>query len=326
LLLKLVALLIFVFAVTLVNSQGTAQKTTYYSPVINLAPGTQWDNVFVKVDRPQPGARVAVSAVKFTPIDTLTQLEIPIERVYNHHMFLVQYSPSLNRSEVIAAIGAEGGHTPVILPLPYVVISEADDIYIIGAHLIDLWGIPSGANQSITLQYDMTYYNLPASGNGLFEPVVYETLSVVDTPEGTYDVPGNGGPGSVYVTSAYFQFNQIQSLVYAWGHIHIGSVNVSFVNAYTQEIIAYSYPTYDENGFVIALNRQFPMMQVFPIQQYLLTSVYDNSRAYDGVMGMMLVYWSVQNSDAPRERKVGFRLSDFARKPVSVKRSFVSKK
>jgi len=309
-------------------SKCQEQYAVFMSPTILLQSGAQWDDYFVSVQR--PSGRIGISSVRFTPIDVLTQQTIPIENVYNHHIYLAEYSPSLNRSMTIAAIGAEGAHTPVMLPTPYVVTVETDDIWILGTHLISLWGIPAGANQTISLQYEVTYYSLPSSGTGQYLPVLYQLLTVVDTGNDTYNVPGGGPLGSVYVKAANYQFSQTQTLVYAWGHIHIGSVNVSLVNTYTQEIIAYSYPTYDEYGFVVALNRQYPMVQVSPNQQFTLISVYDNSRAYQQVMGMMQVYWSVStNNDDPIVLKYTnngkrFHLFDHVTKPNAPLKSYVN--
>jgi hypothetical protein len=65
---------------------------------------------------------------------------VPLEEVYIHHTFLMR------GGEMLATLGAEGTEAVVALPQPYCVLSSpGEDEWVLGAMLVNTWGLASTA-------------------------------------------------------------------------------------------------------------------------------------------------------------------------------------
>jgi len=235
-----------------------------------------------------------------------------LENIYNHHIYWMEFPSSLpslhpadNYSQIIVAFGAEGKKGPLVLPPPYGRFSYANASWACGFHLIDLWGVPATANTTFIIEYTVNYTRANSTSNNL--PVTYSIIGIKwDQENPEYPVPGDGGLGSVHVRSESFTWSYPNStLVLALGHIHIGSVNISLIDVSKNKTIMSSKPTYDENNFVVSITRAAPDYPMIQGHEYKVVSVYDNSRPYGGVMGLIQIFFHMHNknnSTVPFER------------------------
>jgi len=255
----------------------------------------------------------------FYDLVNLNNKSIPLENIYNHHVYFVEDTPSVPPicpisvaslspddcamhdffSTFIVGFGAEGSKTPIVIPSPYARPIRANSNWTLAVHLIDLWGVASTANTTFNLVYTVVYSKLEPRNSteelalGKWKPARFWLLGTDKGMAKEYTVPGDGGPGSVYLFTVSEMWNRPNAvIVLAIGHIHIGAVNVSFWDTTENKktLVVFSKPTYDENNFVIRISRTAPFYRLITGNNYTLETVYDNSRSYDAVMGLMQTF------------------------------------
>jgi len=106
-----------------------------------------------------------------------------------------------------------------------------------------------------------------------------------------YPIPGDGGLGSFFISNETSTWKLPNAtLILALGHLHIGAVNISLWDAGTEKMIMSSKPVYDENNFIVHITRSSPLYRFITGNKYTVVAVYDNSRAYEAVMGLVQLW------------------------------------
>jgi len=298
-----------------------ALKETFTLGPLEIGSGEHLMKYFRSVGR--PAGDIVIHEFFYDLVD-MNNKSIPLENIYNHHVYFLEDKSSLpplcpislassspdecaqhdSFSNWIVAFGAEGSKTPIIIPSPYARPIRSNSIWSLGVHLIDLWGIASTANTTFNLVYTVVYSKLePQSSTeelalGKWKAARFWLLGIDEQGMANeFPVPGDGGPGSFYLNT----FNQIWNLpnsliVLAIGHIHIGAVNVSWWDTTENKktLAIFSKPTYDENNFIIRISRTTPFYHLITGNNYTLETLYDNSRSYDDVMGLMQIFIHVE--------------------------------
>jgi hypothetical protein len=113
----------------------------------------------------------------------------------------------------------------------------------------------------------------------------------------TYDVPGDGGPGSIHTKTRSWTAPQDGLAVYAGGHLHLGGIDITLRNTTQNTTLCTGVASYHENPRHLAkINPCLLHEQVNAGDTFSVTSRYENSEPLDDVMGIYLTYvwWGTQ--------------------------------
>ena len=112
----------------------------------------------------------------------------------------------------------------------------------------------------------------------------------------TYDVPGNGGPGSVHTKSRSWTAPWDGIAVFAGGHLHEGGIDITLKDA-TANQTARTHAAYHENPRHLAtINLCHLHHKVTAGRSYSVTARRDNLQPAADVMGIYMTYvwWGTQ--------------------------------
>lgn len=270
---------------------GTVLHRTFRLGPFDLAPmGQAGDqNRGSRTNVPRPAGAFGIKSMTFDLVDVNGD-PIPREMAHLHHVLLMNPAHRdqfCNRAERFAGSGAE--RTPLSLPGPYAYMVGANDSWNALWHVMNM----SDEAQRVYIQYDVGYE--PGATTTNSRPVTPLFLDVTGCGNSEYDVPGDGGPGSVHTSTRTFTSPADGYLVTAAGHLHEGGIDISIRD--------------DASGLVCTMNAHYeePMepgmmnppseITTCPIHervhaggQYSVISRYDNSMPRQGVMGIVFAY------------------------------------
>jgi len=304
---KCFVLCCFVLLLQLVAAQ---QTQSYKTGVVTLIPKNMTSGYFVNVQR--PAGELMITEVSFQVYDADTNMPIPIEDVYNHHVGLLEVYAVGNNSfnfSMLAAIGAEGDRTPITIPKGYGIYAMANSYFYITYDFINLWGIPAVANISVYVVYNISWVPYDSS----IKSLLWILIDVTGFPNGTvyFDIPDScPQTNNIYTKQLTFTWPYPDAQIVLFiGHVHIGSVSVSLTNSKSQTICK-NVPTYDPYGFVDSMgtcvlpsNGQFTTNS-----QYTIAAEYE-CNGYQQVMGMLIGYLVADGSSIPASlRRFPFRV------------------
>ena len=270
---------------------GTVVHQTFRLGPFDLAamgqPGDQ--SVSSQANVPRPTGAFGIKTMTFDLVDANGN-PIPRDMAHLHHVLLMNTARRdqfCNRTERFAGAGAE--RTPLSLPDPYAYMVAANDSWSALWHVMNM----SDQAQRVYAQYEIGYQ--PGATTTNSRPVRPFFLDVTGCGNSEYDVPGDGGPGSVHTNTRTFTAPWDGYLVTAGGHLHEGGIDISIRD--------------DASGLVCTMNARYaePMapgmmnppseITTCPIHQrihagahYSVISRYDNSMPRQGVMGIVLGY------------------------------------
>jgi hypothetical protein len=151
-------------------------------------------------------------------------------------------------------------------------------------------------------------YDVRVDSSRRIVPVLPLWLRVVSCRDEYFDVPGNGGPGSLFTQSRQIVVGRTGRIVTATGHLHGGAVGLTLTEPTCGgRALVTAQPVYrtgaplPQGGPVHVTSFSSPVgIPVFRGQRLDLTATYDNSAVHDDVMGTMHVYVARGLSPAPR--------------------------
>jgi hypothetical protein len=152
-------------------------------------------------------------------------------------------------------------------------------------------------DQKVYIRYDV---RVQRSRN--IVPVAPLWMRVVSCREEYFDVPGGGGPGSVFTRSRTITAARTGRIVTATGHLHGGAIGLTLAEPRCGgRALVTARPVYrsgalePHDGPVQVTSFTSPVgIPVFRGQQLDLTVTYDNSARRDAVMGTMHVYVALE--------------------------------
>lgn len=288
-----VASLLVVGSVTVVGLPGAASSTragvadeagVFRIGPITLEPGAQVMRYELGVPRPDGDLGLQYMAVRLVDGDG--------EPVSHHdvHLHHVVFHNAARPDGVCPGKtqrfgGAGGERTPIgQFPAPYAYPVEADDRWDANYHLVDLR--EQGRPLDVFIEYELAW----VPGDEATRPVTPYFLDVTGCGgDSTYDVPGDGGSGSLHVRTASWAAPADGLLVFAFGHLHDGGRDAVLVDRTNRTIACRSVASYGSMD-ELSMSTCRPRTPVAAGDRFLLASRYDNSRPYEDVMGIAMAY------------------------------------
>lgn len=270
---------------------GTVVHHTFRLGPFDLAPRGQAgdQDVGSQTGVPRPTGAFGVKSMDFDLVDASGD-PIPRHMVHLHHVLLMDTARRdqfCSRPERFAGAGAE--RTPLSLPDPYAYMVGAGESWRALWHVMNM----SDEAQRVFIQYDVGYQ--PGATTENSRPVTPFFLDVTGCGNSEYQVPGDGGPGSIHTNTRTFTAPWDGYLVTAGGHLHEGGIDISIRD--------------DASGLSCAMTARYveppePGMMnpphditTCPVHEpihaggrYSVISRYDNSLPRHGVMGIVLAY------------------------------------
>jgi hypothetical protein len=149
---------------------------------------------------------------------------------------------------------------------------------------------PAGTpTKSVYIEYTLRYQPGATAQNS--RPVVPLFMDVTGCGNSEYDVPGNGGPGSVHTATRSWTAPASGIAAFGGGHLHDGGIDITLKNETTGQVGCKGVATYHTNpDHLAAINGCVMHHQVTAGHKYSVTARYDNSEPVDGAMGIYLLY------------------------------------
>jgi len=278
--------------VPLVNapSGGGADVTTTfrYGP-FRVAPGGEVMGS-PSSGMPRPAGAFGLKGATFDVVDQ-NFAPVSVHDVHLHHIVFTtnvrQDRLCPNRSERFLGSGME--RTPISFRDPYAYLVGANDQWGSIYHLMNETA-PGTPAKTVYIQYTLTYE--PGANASNSRPLVPLFMDVTGCGGSTYQVPGNGGPGSVHTKTLSWTSPVNGIAVFSGGHMHEGGIDISLKDDTTGQVACTGVAEY-HTGTPYHLSK-IPGCslhhKVTAGHSYSVTSRYDNSQPYADVMGIMLTY------------------------------------
>jgi hypothetical protein len=268
-------------------------QTFRYGPFV-LGPGEEVQGS-PSSGLPRPTGAFGLKGARFNVVDE-NGTPISVHDVHLHHIVLTtsarqdQLCPT--RRERFLGAGME--RTPVAFGGPYA--------YLVGAN--DQWGAiyhvmnetPAGTpDKTVYIEYTLDYQPGANATNSRPLDVYFE--DVTGCGGSTFDVPGDGGPGSVFTKSKSWAAPRDGIAVYAGGHLHEGGIDITLADEEVGYTLCTGTATYHENPRHLSTINPCPLHhRIIAGNHYKVTARYDNSEPWSDVMGIYMtwVWWGTQ--------------------------------
>lgn len=270
----------------------TVVETFRYGP-FNLGPGEEAEGATFS-GMPRPDGAFGLKAARFDVVDE-NGTPVSVQDVHLHHVVMTttarQDRLCPGRPERFIASGME--RTQIWLWGPYT--------YLVGAN--DNWGSiyhvmnetpPGTPDKELYIQYTLAYQ--PGANATNSRPVDVYFQDVTGCGNSVYDVPGNGGPGSVHERSRSWAAPQDGLAVYSGGHLHQGGIDISLEDSTSGTPFCGAVAVYHGSGHLAGIDPCYIHEKVNAGDDLTVTARYDNSQAWSDVMGIMMTYvwWGTQ--------------------------------
>jgi stress up-regulated protein Nod 19 len=241
---------------------------------------------------PRPSGSFGLKGATFDVVDP-NGTPVSVHDVHLHHIVMTTsaHQDALCPGRRERFIGSGMERTPISFPNPYAWLVTANEQWGSIYHLMN----ESATTRTVYIQYTLKYQ--PGANATNSRPLQSWFMDVTGCGNSTYDVPGNGGPGSVHVKSRTWQAPRDGIAVFAGGHLHDGGIDITLQDTAPGSPKCTGTATYHENPHHLASINSCPMHEkVTAGHTYRVTARYDNSQPYDNVMGIVLAYvwWGTQ--------------------------------
>jgi hypothetical protein len=271
----------------------TLTQTFRYGP-FTLGPGQEIQGS-PSSGMPRPAGAFGLKGAKFNLVYE-DGSPVSVHDVHLHHIVMTtsarqdQLCPG--RAERFIGTGME--RTPIQIWGPYAYLVGANDQWGSIYHLMNETA-PGTPAKKVYIEYTLDYQ--PGANATNSRPVDAYFQDVTGCGGSTYDVPGDGGPGSVHSKSRSWTAPRDGIAIFSGGHLHEGGIDITLTDGTTGSEYCKGVATYHENPrHLAAINGCVLHHQVTAGHTFTVTSRYDNSQTYQDVMGIMLTYvwWGTQ--------------------------------
>jgi len=267
---------------------GQVVEATFRLGPFNLTPmgqaGSESQSTQSNVPRPPGG--FGMKTISFDLVDA-AGTPIPHSAAHLHHVLLMNTAHRdmfCNRSERFAGSGSE--RTPISLYDPYAYMVGSSDRWNALWHIMNMSDTP----QQVYIQYKIGYQ--PGATAQNTRGVTPFFLDVTGCGNSVYDVPGNGGPGSVHTATRSWTVPWDGYHVTSGGHLHGGGIDITLRNDTTGVpcTMVAKYEHTHPDGAPGAITQCPAHQRVLRGQTFSVISRYDNSTPHQDVMGIVLAY------------------------------------
>lgn len=266
---------------------GQIVQATFLIGPFDLAPEGQAgsESEAARANVPRPTGAFGMKTINFDIVDA-SGAPVPHSAVHLHHVLLMNNArrdPLCNRAQRFAGSGSE--RTPISLYDPYAYLVGSSDRWDALWHIMNT----SDTARQVYIQYTIGYQ--PGATAQNTRAVTPFFLDITGCGNSEYDVPGDGGPGSVHTATRSWTVPWNGYLVTAGGHLHGGGIDIALRNdatGYTCTMTAhYEHSHGDAPGEITTCPYH---KQVLQGQPFSIISRYDNSAPHQAVMGIVLAY------------------------------------
>jgi hypothetical protein len=244
---------------------------------------------------PRPAGAFGLKGARFNVVDE-SGVPVSVHDVHLHHIVM---TTSARQDQLCPGrrerfIGAGMERTPITLWGPYAYLVGANDQWGSIYHLMNETP-PGTPAKTVYIEYTLDYQ--PGANATNSRPLDVYFQDITGCGDSTYDVPGNGGPGSVHVRSASWPAPADGLMVFTGGHLHEDGINIELKDATTNTSFCTGVATYHENPRHLAtINPCTLHHKVTAGHDYSVTARYENDEPLQDVMGIMLTYiwWGTQ--------------------------------
>jgi len=271
----------------------TLKQTFRYGP-FTLGPGEDAQGS-PSSGMPRPSGSFGLKSARFDVVDE-NGTPVSVHDVHLHHIVMTTSAREdrlcPGRPERFMGAGME--RTPIAIWGPYAYLVGANDRWGSLYHLMNETP-PGTPEKTVYIQYTLEYQ--PGANATNSRPVAAYFQDVTGCGGSTYDVPGNGGPGSVHTRSRSWTAPDDGLAIYTGGHLHEGGIDISLKDGTTGTNFCTGKASYHENPrHLSAINPCLLHNKVVAGHDFTVTARYDNSEPLQDVMGIMLTYvwWGTQ--------------------------------
>lgn len=270
---------------------ATVTKTFRYGP-FTLGPGDEAKGS-PSSGMPRPAGSFGLKSARFDVVDENGNSISPHD-VHLHHVVM---TTSARKDELCPGrrerfMGSGSERTPLTLWGPYTYLVGANDRWGSLYHLMN--ETPAGTPaKTVYIEYTLGYQ--PGANASNSRPVTPYFMDVTGCGGSTYDVPGNGGAGSVHEKSRTWQAPDDGIAVFAGGHLHEGGIDIALKENAPNAPACTGVAKY-HMGHLASIPPCILHNEVVAGHNYKLTARYDNSEPWQDVMGIALTYvwWGAQ--------------------------------
>ncbi len=257
-----------------------------------------WESEASRTGVPRPAGSFGIKSIDFDIVDAAGNPVDP-HAVHLHHVLLIDRSRPDHlcpgRGQRFAGSGME--RTPLRLGGPYAVLVGSSDRWDSLWHVMNM----SDTARTVYIQYRIGYQ--PGADASNTRGVVPFFMDVTGCGNSEYDVPGDGGPGSVHTKSRTWAAPFDGLAVYAGGHIHAGGIDITLSDPNAQ-LTCTMTAQYMDMGMgtdaMAAADDGLGMLEripacpmhnlVFEGRSYTVTARYHDDQPVPGAMGIVLAY------------------------------------
>jgi hypothetical protein len=263
-------------------SAGVVTATYRIGPFNLAAEGQPGDQNESNAAITRPAGHVGITGMRFDLVDSAGNT-ISHDDGHLHHIVMLDTSRpdplcSLLPFNRFAASGME--KTPLSFPAPYVYEVGATDQW------SALWHVMNMAPTARTyyIEYEIDYVT-DLTGRRPVTSYYYDVDNCWGDSE--FNVPGTGGPGSIFTKSINYTAPRDGTRVATGGHFHDGGIDVALKHGATT--VCTATPTYVA-GMLHSISACAGEVPVFAGQNLNVTVRYENDAPIPAAMGIMVSY------------------------------------
>jgi hypothetical protein len=246
---------------------------------------------------PRPSGAFGLKGARFDVVDA-SGTPVPMDDVHLHHIVLTTsaHMDALCPFRAERFIGSGMERTPITIWGPYAYMVGASDQW--GA-IYDLMNMMPAGSPPMTVYIQYTLDFQPGATTTNSRPVQPLFQDVTGCGASVFNVPGDGGMGSVYKKSLAWVAPRDGMVVYTGAHLHEGGIKNVLSDDNTHTRLCTSRVEYEMPEMfmhIMSINACMLHDKIVAGHSYRVTTYYDNSQPWTDVMGINLTYvwWGVQ--------------------------------
>ena len=256
---------------------------------------------------PRPTGAFGMKNITFNLVDAHTGIPVPQMDAWLHHFVIAALGPDdpacpnhiVSGFHVAPIVGTGQERTPIAFPDPYAVLVPQNQSWGGVWHVMNMTDVPMDVKITYTIGLQT---GANASNTRGLTPFWADSYSC---PGGTtWNVAGNGGPGSIETLTQTYTIPHDGIVVGDGGHLHGGGIDL--VTKHEDGTVLctntahYMLGMENMDGMIESISSCMPHDTVKAGEKISVTSHYDNSAPHHEVMGISVMFiWYGKQPAAP---------------------------